>query len=171
MPPRCAMLPREVLLGDLVVDGGRYYVPAGTDVGVPTYALHHIEKCWARPTFILAQTLVQSNKRGGETKEIGIGHNNWEHRHTPPFGAGRTSCVGKYLAYQEMGIILARLFWLFDLRVAPGTHIGEGGKWWPGRFWERSWGRDREGEFQTRDAFTSSHDGPQVQFRLRRGWT
>ncbi|KAJ5758550.1 hypothetical protein N7520_005706 [Penicillium odoratum] len=48
-PPLGGILPREVLAGGLEVDGGRYYVPAGTDVGVPTYALHHTAEYWPEP--------------------------------------------------------------------------------------------------------------------------
>lgn len=83
-----------------------------------------------------------------------------------PFGAGRTSCVGKYLAYQEMGIILARLSWLFDMRL-DSVHREEGDK----KKGDAAWGRNRRDEFQTRDVFTSSHDGPVVQFRRRISFT
>jgi cytochrome P450 len=166
-PPVGAMLPREVLPGGLVIDGGKYHIPAGTDVGVPTYALHHTEKYWPEAHSFRPERWL--NQKGAEekTEDISTGNNNSGTTAYAPFGAGRTSCVGKYLAYQEMGIIIARLFWLYDMRVSPGTHAGEGGKWWQGNFWEPSWGRDREGEFQIRDVFTSSHDGPQVQFRSR----
>ena len=42
-----------------------------------------------------------------------------------PFGLGRTSCIGKYLAYQEMSLVIARMIWLFDMRIQPGSTIGE----------------------------------------------
>ncbi|KAJ5949319.1 cytochrome P450 [Penicillium verhagenii] len=48
-PPVPGLLPREVLAGGLEIDEGRYYVPAGTDVGVPTYALHHMPEYWPDP--------------------------------------------------------------------------------------------------------------------------
>ncbi|GAQ42208.1 hypothetical protein AtubIFM55763_003598 [Aspergillus tubingensis] len=159
-PPVSSVLPRQVLEGGLVVgvmddnDGGgadrKYFVPEGTDVGVPMYALQRDGRYWVDPhAFRPERWLGVDAEDGGVTAYA-------------PFGAGRTSCVGKYLAYQEMGIILARLLWLFDMRL-DSVHREEGDK----KKGDATWGRNRRDEFQTRDVFTSSHDGPVVQFRRR----
>lgn len=145
------ILPREALNGGLEVDEGRYYVPAGTDIGVPTYALHHTEEYWPEPHKFRPERWldgISPEQRPAFT----------------PFGVGRTGCVGKYLAYQEMGIILARLLWLYDMRIEPENKEAKE-KSRP--FWKSSWGRDHAGEFQMYDVFTSTHDGPMVQFRKR----
>ncbi|KAJ5645945.1 hypothetical protein N7490_002317 [Penicillium lividum] len=132
-PPLGGILPREVLVGGLKVDGGRYYVPAGTDVGVPTYALHHTAEYWPEPYEFRPERWLD----GTPTEQRPA---------FTPFGAGRTGCVGKHLAYQEMGIILARLLWLYDMRLEPESKrvMLEARP-----FWEPSWGRDHVGEFQT----------------------
>ena len=77
-----------------------------------------------------------------------------------PFGLGRTSCVGKYLAYQEMAIALTRMLWLFDMRLQPGSTLGKGHR-------GLGDGRVRREEFQLYERFVSTHDGPMVRFRPR----
>ncbi|KAJ6035840.1 hypothetical protein N7540_000119 [Penicillium herquei] len=161
-PPVGSVLPRQVLKGGLVVsvmdddDGGadrRCFVPEGTDVGVPMYALQRDGRYWVEPHAFRPERWLGVDAEKGEGDGDVTAY--------APFGAGRTSCVGKHLAYQEMGIILARLLWLFDLRmysVENETNKKEG---------DASWGRERSEEFQTRDVFTSSHEGPVVQFRKR----
>ena len=56
--------------------------------------------------------------------------------------------------------MLARLLWLYDLRLQPGTMLGEG---------HPRLGKDRmrAKEFQLYDKFASTHDGPMLQFRSR----
>ncbi len=68
--------------------------------------------------------------------------------------------MGRYLAYQEMGIALARMIWLFEMRLAPGEGMG-GGRAGMGE------GRGRRDEFQLWDRFVGTHEGPLVQFRPR----
>lgn len=40
-------------------------------------------------------------------------------------GVGRTSCVGKVLFYHEMKIRLARIIWLYDIRLQPICFLDE----------------------------------------------
>ncbi len=68
--------------------------------------------------------------------------------------------MGKYLAYQETAIALARMLWLFDVRLQPGSTLGEGHV-------GLSDGRVRKEEFQLYDKFVGTHEGPMVQFRPR----
>lgn len=42
-----ALLPREILEGGLIVDGE--YFPAGVDIGVPIYSVHHHEAYYPEP--------------------------------------------------------------------------------------------------------------------------
>ncbi|KAI9037504.1 cytochrome P450 [Aspergillus affinis] len=163
-PPVGAVLPREVLPGGLIVrtNEKEHVVPAGTDVAIPIYALHRQEAYWSDPHAFRPERWLDLGDSVGKASSLssGGGHANAY----MPFGAGRTSCVGQGLAYQEMGLILARLFRAYDIRLAPGVHAGEGGKWWKGGL---RWGRDRENDFQTKDVFTSTHEGPVVQLRKR----
>ena len=66
--------------------------------------------------------------------------------------------MGTYLAYQEMGIALTRIVWLFNIRLQPETTLGEGGA-------TLGEGRGRKNEFQLYDRFVSTQEGPLVQFR------
>jgi cytochrome P450 len=48
------------------------------------------------------------------------------------FSVGSWSCIGKGLAYGELRMVLARLVWNFELRVAPG---GRNVKWDDQKCW------------------------------------
>ena len=65
------------------------------------------------------------------------------------------------MAYAELSILLARVVWLFDMRLKEGSTLGEGnpalGK-----------GRTRRNEFQLYDKFVSMTDGPLVEFKMRK---
>ena len=47
---------------------------------------------------------------------------------------------------------------MFDMRLAPGSHLGEGSP-------DLEFGRHRPAELQLKDTFTSWKDGPLVEFR------
>ena len=173
-----SLLPREVLPGGLVVDGE--WFPPGTNMGVPHYTLHHNEDYFPDPYLFVPERWIPdqspfsvrdeeavdiSEKRSGETQnpsptsKSDTNHTKAQLAFTP-FGFGRTSCVGKYLAYQEMSLVIARLMWLYDMRLEPGSTAGEGNaKFGPGR--------TRKNEFQLQDRFVATHEGPMVQFRPR----
>lgn len=146
-----ALLPREILKGGLIVDGE--YFPAGVDIGVPVYSVHHHEAYYPEPFEFKPERWL--SETGSAEKSVTLARSAF-----CPFGIGRTACVGKYLAYQEMAIMLARLLWLDDLRLQPGTRLGEG---------HPRLGKDkmRAKEFQLYDKSVSTHDGPMLQFRSR----
>lgn len=146
-----AMLPREILSGGLTVDGQCF--PAGVDIGVPGYSIHHNEKYYPNAFSFKPGRWLSPNSSPDPNLTLARSA-------FCPFGVGRTSCVGKYLAYQEMAISLARMVWLFDMRLKPGSTLGEGHE-------GLGEGRMRKGEFQLYDKFVSTHDGPLVQFRPR----
>ena len=150
-PPVGGVLPREIMKGGVTVDG--HHFPAGIDIGVPTYTIHHNETYYPDPFAFKPERWIPDPTMSKESLEI-------SQSAFCPFGVGRTSCVGKYLAYQEMGIMVARLVWQFDMRVQPDSTLGEGK---PGL----GWGRQRKNEFQLYDAFVSTHEGPLVEFRPR----
>lgn len=179
-PPVGGLLPREVLPGGLVVDGRRF--AAGTVVGVPVYALHHREACFVEPwAFRPGRWLVgcgEGGKGGGDqTGKEGEGEGEGTASSVAgareafcPFSVGPRGCVGKGMAYLELAVALARVVWLFDLRLARGGGGGEGegsgvclGEGNP----EAEWGRHRRGEYQLFDAFVAMKDGPLVEFRAR----
>lgn len=81
-----------------------------------------------------------------------------------PFSVGPRGFVGKRIAYKELMVVSARLVFVFDMRIAAGSTVGEGNP----ALAEESM-RHRRGEFQGLDRFVLQADGPLVQFHLRDG--
>ena len=154
------ILPREVLPGGIVVDNT--YFPAGIDIGVPIYALQHNEAYHPQPfEYIPERWLVNENVQTGlgSSESVALAKSAF-----CPFSLGSRGCVGKGMAYKELSIVLARLVYCFDMRIAPGTTAGEGN---PSLGEEGL--RHRKGEFQGLDKFVLKADGPMVEFKLRGG--
>lgn len=155
-PPIPGILPREVLPGGLHVDG--FHLPAGTDLGVPIYALHHSEEHFPDPWSFKPSRWIA----GRDDATVLVSEEDVRNARAAfcPFGYGRTNCVGKQLAYQEMALTIARLAWSYEWRVEAGSTAGEGRA-------GLGWGRERKGEFQLWDKFISSTEGPMVEFKSR----
>ena len=153
-------LMREVLAGGLVVDGE--WFPPGTDMGVPHYTLHHHEAYFAKPFEFKPERWLSGDLNFPNTTGPGSVESERALAASAftPFGFGRTSCIGKYLAYQEISLTLARMIWLYEMRIQPGSTLGEGNE-------KLGLGRQRKNEFQTLDRFVSMHDGPMVEFKRR----
>ncbi len=62
------------------------------------------------------------------------------------------------MAYLELTTALARIVYTYDMRLSPGTHLGEGRQ-------DLEYGRHRPSELQLKDTFTSAKEGPLVEFR------
>ncbi|KAM6482884.1 cytochrome P450 [Trichoderma sp. SZMC 28011] len=166
-PPVPSILPRVVGPGGLTVDGE--YFPAGVNLGIPHYSMHHSEDNFAEPlTYAPERWFPEERIKGLEDGSVPVsGKESLKMRPAvgqaygfTPFGGGRSSCIGKYLAYQEMSIVLARLIWLFDIRLDPNSNMGEG-------VGDAREGRECKTEFQLYDRFVSSQKGPMLQFRYR----
>ena len=151
-PPIGGLLPRKVLTGGLTIEGEHF--PEGTDVGVPHYAIHHNPRYFTDPFAFKPERWIGED--GGD-KDQAVSR---AESAFCAFGVGRTSCIGKRLAYQEMSIILARIMWLFDMRLQSGSSLGEGNP-------SLGESRSSKNEFQTWDGFFSSHQGPMVEFSAR----
>ena len=152
-PPVGSVLPREVLPGGITIDGE--WFPPGTDLGVPHYALHHSEDHFPAPFEFRPERWLAENSTQGEEPLPSTGTlQTQSHPAFTAFGVGRTSCIGKHLAYQEMSLVLARVVWLYNMRVAPSSKAAN-----------RTASTAKQ--FPTLDRFVSSHDGPMVQFMLR----
>ena len=153
-PPIGVILPREILTGGLTVD---YQVfPEGIDIGVPHYSLHHNELFYPDPFVFNPERWIISTEPSCEnSSEAAFAA---AKSAFCAFSVGRFGCVGKTLAYAEMSVILARIFWLYDMRLRGS--LGEGRT-------SLGNGRRRTNEFQTWDGFTSTHEGPMVEFKRR----
>jgi cytochrome P450 len=146
-PPVPSALPREVLSGGLDVDG--LHIPAGIDVGVAAYSIHHNETYFPDPWAFHPERWLG----GGEA--VALAKKAW-----CPYSLGSMNCIGKNVASLAYKLALARLLYVYDVRAADGKLVGGGSR-------ELGPGRMKEGEYQMMDWFIGYPDGPMVQFRAR----
>ncbi len=144
------LLPREVLAGGMAICGE--VVPEGTIVGTPHYAIHHNTAYYPEPFAFVPERWIA----GGSVSDADVA---CAQAAFCPFSIGPRGCIGKGLAYTEMATTLARVLFLYDVRRAPG--VADPGEGRP----DADWGRQRRGEFQLVDTFTSLKTGPMVEFR------
>ncbi|KAH7371505.1 cytochrome P450 [Pyrenochaeta sp. MPI-SDFR-AT-0127] len=152
-PPVAGALPRQVLPGGLDIDG--HHVPAGVDVGVPIYSIHHNPNYFPRPFDYLPERWLSDASANPLHDRLADAQSAYN-----PFSIGPRGCIGKGLAYVELTVTIARVLFMYDLRLAPGTTLGAGSK-------DLEVGRERASEYQIQDVFASKKDGPMLQFRAR----
>lgn len=144
------VLPRQVLQGGMEIMGK--HVPEGMIVGVSSYAIHHNPAFYPEPFDFKPERWIAGSDPSITTESVRIAQSAF-----CPFSVGPRGCIGKSLAYSELTTTLARVVFLYDMRLSPGSSLGEGG---PGK--ERG-----ATEFLLRDTFTSAKNGPMVEFRAR----
>lgn len=137
--------------GPLVVDG--HVIPPDTMLGVDIHALHHHELYFPDPFVFKPERWVFKDDPAMLRKVNSA---------FDAFSVGSRGCAGKSMAYLEAGLVIASTLWCFDFETAPGPDgaVRGGSR-------SNSAGRQREGEFQLYDGFTSSHDGLNLVFRPR----
>lgn len=142
----------------LVVDG--VVVPRGTLVGVCLYALHRNPRYFDDPhTFRPERWLVPEKSEDEKAQRQARKR---MQAAFAPYSIGGRACVGRPMAYLEMGLLLAKTLWYFDFEPAPGVLGTVGG----GVSGDRR-GRHRVDDFQLEDIFVSNHDGPYLAFQPR----
>ncbi|KAJ4389106.1 hypothetical protein N0V93_006568 [Gnomoniopsis smithogilvyi] len=104
-PPAPLGIPRQTPKGGGNVAG--YYVPEDTLVSVFHYAAYHDEKFWALADEFHPERWLGDPKFANDQHDI-----------FQPFHIGPRNCLGKNLAYIEMRLILARVLWNFDMKLA-----------------------------------------------------
>ena len=152
-PPLGAIMPRQALPGGLHVDGN--FFPEGTEMGTPVYALHHQEHYYPD-----AFTFKPARWRVGPSGATPAEDISSSQSAFCPFSIGPRSCAGKALAYTEMSILLARMIFLFDLRLSRNSRPEEGRSIWAN-------GRKQKKEFHIFDSIVALHNGPMVEFKRR----
>lgn len=164
-PPVPGLLDRLVLPGGATIDG--HQIPTGTTVGVPIYAVHHNEAYYPDSFSYIPERWL-SGTESSATAGFLITPTSVEVAKSAfhAFSSGPRGCVGKNMAYAEMFTAVARVMFLFDIRLQKGDRSGEGGG---GVGWAKGKGRQRKGEYQLRDWLISDREGPNVQFRRREG--
>ena len=154
-PPISGTLWREVCSGGINLDNN--HIPAGYDVGVNPYAVHHNEELYPDSyRYKPERWIVSEDNPPGAVERARFAFS--------PFSLGSRACAGRSMAYMELADTLAKTLWYMDFRRAEGPW----GKISAGSEWARE-GRHRVKEFQLQEHLTCSHDGPFLQFRARQG--
>ncbi|KAH8673451.1 cytochrome P450 CYP548A5 [Xylariales sp. PMI_506] len=155
------IVPREVLPGGITIDGE--FIPEGVVVGVPHYTIHHNAEYYPDPfTYNPERWIAGSHKSSHGYGQSVVSESDVHTAHSAfcPFSVGPRGCIGKGIAYIELMTTVARVLYMYDLRKHAGFDPAEGNA-------SLEWGRQREGEYQLIDQFTSLKDGPLVEFRKR----
>lgn len=149
-PPVCFMPPREVCAGGATVAGS--LVPQGTIIGVPFYALFHNKEYFAHPWEFRPSRWLSADEGGDGLPAEALAR---QRQAFVPFSVGLRGCIGKNLALMEMYVSVARVLFVYDVRLAPGiTSVGCGAN----------------GEYHFKDYFVASQkEGPMIQLRTRQG--
>ena len=137
------VLPREVMSGGITVAGN--FFPAGVEVSVPIYAIHHNSKYFPQPYKYMPERWLPEVVGDEAVQRC------WSA--FLPFSYGARQCVGKRMAYMELWITLARAIYLFEMEFVSG-----------GR--DESLGPDIS-EYRLIDHLTTARQGPIILFKKR----
>ncbi|KAL2813017.1 cytochrome P450 [Aspergillus granulosus] len=133
-PPVTGLAPRKVLPGGIDVDGVHF--PEGTIIGSPIYTMHRNSAYFPQPDLFVPQ------------RWLGLeGSVNSSQVPFCPFSVGPRSCVAKRLAIDEISITIARILYLYEMRL------------------DETWAS--KVEYPLKGWMTSSREGPFVQFKWR----
>lgn len=150
-PPAGGALWREIGPGGVTVDSLK--LPAGIDVGIGIYSLHHNEKYFPDPFKYNPERWIVGDS--GVTKEsVELARSAFV-----PFSSGPRGCVGKGFAYHALSLALAHIIVRFDFCRADEN-----------REHDRSSGNAQGNEeFLLKDHITGAKNGPVLRFTLRGG--
>lgn len=186
-PPVPSLLPREVLEGGITVDGR--FIPEGTVVGVPAYAIHRNPEYFPQPDTFYPERWMAVDASESESSPLpGVGRTlesiSLARQAFVAFSQGSRGCIGRQLAYYELHTTLALLLHRFDVRLARDSISQEPIRVttdWKGNTMNalddeqgnseknaRHETKSRGAEFQLFDRFLSDRNGPMVEFRERR---
>ncbi|KAK7753574.1 hypothetical protein SLS62_004432 [Diatrype stigma] len=104
-PPVVGVMPRQVPRGGAMVAG--HFVPEDTVVGVWQWPIYHAPDLWTDPMGFHPERFMDDPKFAGDRLDA-----------LQPFGTGPRNCIGKNLAYAEMRLIMAKIIFNFDMRLA-----------------------------------------------------
>lgn len=126
-------------------------------MGVPHYAIHHNKAYFPDSHAYKPERWIVDPDNGVSKESVAIAQSAY-----CSFSIGPRGCVVRGLAMMEIMIVVARLVWLYDMRIAEGTDVGEGKKW-------LGEGRTGKGELQMRDLFVGQAEGRWLSFGQESG--
>ncbi|KAI1799559.1 putative cytochrome P450 [Daldinia bambusicola] len=107
-PPVPTGMPRQAPKGGATVMGK--YIEEGTVVAVWQYAINHDENHWTDPYSFAPERFLGDPKYKNDKLDA-----------MQPFSVGPRNCIGRNLAYAEMRLILARIIYNFDMKIADDS--------------------------------------------------
>lgn len=138
-PPGASSPFREVLEGGATIDGN--YLPAGVDVGVPIYAIHHNPEYYPDPFAFKPERWLSTETPMEAVERAQSAH--------CPFMHGSRGCVGRGVALAQMKLTMAMTLFTMDFKRDIDDRSG--------RF-------SRPGEFYTQEHITVLTSGPMINF-------
>ncbi|KAF3803795.1 Isotrichodermin C-15 hydroxylase [Colletotrichum gloeosporioides] len=107
-PPVPTGIMRRVSEGDGLFLG--QHVPKGSLVQVWHWPVFHNPDHFTLPDSFIPERWLDDPRFSGDRKEA-----------FQPFSVGPRNCIGRNLAYAEMRLIVARMVWNFDMRIAEDS--------------------------------------------------
>ncbi|KAF6809741.1 trichothecene c-15 hydroxylase [Colletotrichum plurivorum] len=107
-PPAPASSPRMAREGGDTIVG--QYIPEGTALDVWQWAVFNNPDHFTAPEEFVPERWLGDDRFANDAKQA-----------FQPFSVGPRNCLGKNLAYAEMRLILTRLVWNFDIRLAEDS--------------------------------------------------
>ncbi|KAL3420413.1 cytochrome p450 [Phlyctema vagabunda] len=104
-PPVGTGLPRQVPKGGGEVAG--HVIPGGTVIAIWQWAINHDPRNFKNPMEFHPERFLGDPAFEGDKLEA-----------VQPFSVGPRNCIGKNLAYAEMRLILAKIIFNFDMKIA-----------------------------------------------------
>ncbi|KAF2028445.1 cytochrome P450 [Setomelanomma holmii] len=130
------------------------YFPHGSSISTACWATHYNADYFHEPYQFLPDRWM-AEEAGATAQSVAVAEGALCFFSTSPHG-----CIGKKLAWQVMRLIMAKVFWKFQMRQDPNRTLRGGTP-------NAEWGRYREGQYQTWDMFGSKRKGPIIQLRER----
>ncbi|KAI9924238.1 hypothetical protein MW887_007188 [Aspergillus wentii] len=157
-PPFAGLPTRRVLPGGITVDG--HYIPEGTVIGTPIYAIHHDERYYCRPFKYAPERWIEED--GDHDDTLSKQNIKLAKAAFCPFSIGPRSCVAKNMAWAELTLIIARIVFRYDMRLPPEHAVDEPEccSWLDGE-------TERSPEYRLKAWIASGREGPLIQFRPR----
>jgi cytochrome P450 len=99
--------------GDTILGG--FFVPDGTNIQVPTNALHRDPRVWGEDALEFKPERFERETR--QKREERFPHC------FKPFGSGMRACIGMQFAMIESKVVVAKTLQRFKLREQPGYRL------------------------------------------------